>query len=196
MRTESPARLRLLDAAQRLFYADGIAATGVDRIVAEAGVAKPTLYTHFGTKDALVDAVLRRRHERRGAELREYLDEHAHSPRERLLAVFDWLAEWQADEGRRGCAFLNAAAEVRDGTALETIRAHKSWWLGELSALAEAAGVPDPEQFGGDLLLLLDGANGRQLVHGEHTAAAARARRIAATLLDATLLDAALDGPR
>lgn len=186
----STARAKLLDTAQRLFYEDGITTTGVDRIVAEAGVSKPTLYAHFGTKDALIDAVLRRRHERRPAELTRWLDEHTDNPRDRLLGVFDWLAGWQRSQGNRGCAFVNAATEVRGGPVLDTIRGHKGWWRGYLAGLAASAGVPDPDSFGADLLLLIDGVNGRLLVDGDPEVVT-RAKRLATVLLDA-----ALDGSR
>ena len=63
------AREKLIDTAEGLFYADGISATGVDAVVREAGVSKPTLYAHFGSKQELVAAVLQARHARRAAAL-------------------------------------------------------------------------------------------------------------------------------
>ena len=53
-----PARRRLLDTATRLFYEAGIHAVGIDRIIAEAGVAKATFYNHFPSKDDLVVAYI------------------------------------------------------------------------------------------------------------------------------------------
>src|SRR4051794_839892 len=107
----SPARDRLLETAARLFYADGIAATGVDTVVREAGVSKPTLYAHYGSKAELVAAVLEARHARRAEELSAWVDREP-DPGRRPLAVFAYLAAWYGRDGDRGCAFLNAAAEL------------------------------------------------------------------------------------
>src|SRR6478735_4858575 len=103
----SPAKEKLLDSASDLFYEDGIAATGVDDVVRAAGVSKPTLYAHFGSKAELVAAVLARRHAARAGEL-EALEGGP-------LAVFGWLADFYARDGARGCAFVNAAAELAHG---------------------------------------------------------------------------------
>ena len=103
MARTSSARDRLLETSARLFYEAGITATGVDTIAREAGVSKPTLYAHFGSKTELVAAVLTARHERRVADLAAV---------EGPLGVFAYLAAFYAAEGARGCAFLNAAAEL------------------------------------------------------------------------------------
>ena len=178
---------RLLDTAGRLFYAEGIAATGVDKIVARSGISKPTLYAHFHSKDELLAAVLERSHGERVATLDAWVREHADSPRERLLAVFDWLAIWHASgAGERGCAFVNAAAEVAGPghPAREVARRHKRWMRDYLAGLAGEAGYSDPKRLGSDLMLLLDGANARVTVDGD-LAAAADARRLAEMILDA-----------
>src|SRR5579875_3011870 len=104
------ARERLVDVASRLFYAEGIRAVGVDRVIAEAGVAKATLYAHFASKDELVAAYL----ERQSAWWAAAVDGRA-DPRggllARVLTPFDVLAERAASPGYRGCPFINAAAE-------------------------------------------------------------------------------------
>ncbi|HEY1971058.1 MAG TPA: TetR/AcrR family transcriptional regulator [Pseudonocardia sp.] len=168
------AREKLLDTASALFYQRGIAATGVDTVVAQAGVSKPTLYAHFGSKSELVAAVLERRHTRRLAALPAQLGQAAGDPIERLLAVFDWLAELYAREAPRGCAFLNAAAETPDvdQPATAVIRRQKRWMAGYLGELAADAGLADPARLGSQLLLLIDGASGRVLVEagGDPTA--------------------------
>jgi len=182
----SPARDRLVDTAAALFYEQGVTATGVDTVVARSGVAKATLYAHFHSKDDLVAAALERRHQRRVASLEAFMHGQPPAPRQRLLAVFDWLAAWHRGEGRRGCAFLNAAAEVvaPGHPALAVVRRHRRWLGDYLGTLAAAAGVPEPARTGADLLLLLDGASSRFLMDGDPGAAAA-ARQIAKTLLDA-----------
>jgi len=108
----TPARDRLLAAAAGLFYAEGINATGVDRVVAEAGLSKPTLYANFPSKAALVTAVLDERHRRQRACLEAHLAERDGTAAAGLLTVFDWLGAWQTSDGYRGCGFLNAAAEL------------------------------------------------------------------------------------
>jgi AcrR family transcriptional regulator len=157
---------RLLQAASRLFYEQGIAATGVDAVVRASGVSKPTLYAHFGDKAGLVQAVLEERHARRRQQL-EAAVEGADDP---VRAVFDWLESFYRDEGARGCAFLNAAAE---GAAPEAVAAEKRWLEGFLTAVARSAGRPDPERTGSQLLLLVDGISGRVVVQGPDAAPAA-----------------------
>lgn len=151
-----------------------------------AGVSKPTLYAHFHSKDDLVAAVLDRRHQQRAESLDAWIRDHADNPRGRLLAVFDWLAEWHATEGTRGCAFINAIAELVDPAhpAREVACRQKRWMRDYLTDLAAEAGISDPARAGADLLLLLDGANARMLVDGD-ASAASQARRMAETLLDA-----------
>jgi AcrR family transcriptional regulator len=157
------AREKLLDAASALFYEDGIAATGVDDVVRAAGVSKPTLYAHFGSKAELVAAVLERRHQARAAEL------------ERLeggpLAVFDWLADFYARDGARGCAFVNAAAELaQGGPGRDAAAREKAWLRGELARRARAEGVKDPEKLASRLGLLIDGVAARVVVDGHGAA--------------------------
>lgn len=171
------ARDRLLDAASALFYERGIVATGVDTVVATAGVSKPTLYAHFRSKSELVAAVLERRHTRRISALPAWIGEAAIvDPRERLLAVFDWLAEVYAGEARRGCAFVIAAAETprADQPAREIIRRHKQWMTEFLTGLADDAGLANPAQLGSWLLLLIDGASSRVLVEAGEGSASER----------------------
>ena len=106
------ARSHILEVAERLFYAEGYRAVGVDRLIAEADVAKATFYRHFRTKDDLLVAVL----EARDARFREWLARRvealAADPRDRPLAVFDALAELFAADDFRGCAFLNTMVEA------------------------------------------------------------------------------------
>ena len=153
------ARDRLLETSARLFYEAGITATGVDTIAREAGVSKPTLYAHFGSKAELVAAVLAERHERRVRELSEASDP---------LDVFAHLADFYARDGARGCAFLNAAAElVDDDPARAAVVAEKAWLRERLVQLC------GDERTGSQLLLLIDGIAGRVVVNGPDAAAEA-----------------------
>src|SRR3954467_1311640 len=114
-----PARERLLAAADELFYAEGVHTVGIDRIIERAGVAKASLYSCFGSKEELVRAYLENRHELRRKRLLAGL-ERFDNPRDRLLGVFDVLAELTATPGFRRGGFYNASAEsVAEGGAGE-----------------------------------------------------------------------------
>ncbi len=107
------ARERILHTAHDLFYRDGIRATGVDRLIAESGVAKLTFYRHFPSKDDLVRAFLDYRHERWMAWFVDALGRHgAAAPHAGLAPVAAAMAEWFATPQFRGCAFINSVAEV------------------------------------------------------------------------------------
>jgi AcrR family transcriptional regulator len=180
----------LLDTATELFYERGIGATGVDTVVAAARVSKPTLYAHFGSKSELVAAVLERRHERRMASLQAALAARAEDPRGRLLAVFDWLADWYVAEGPRGCAFLNAAAELPNpqDPGREVARRQKRWTRDYLAGLARQAGLAEPDRLSSQLLLLMDGASSRIAVEGAPGAVEEVARQAAGDAKAAAML--------
>ena len=113
----------MLEAAARRFYADGLAATGIDTITAEAGVAKMSLYNNFSSKADLVRAYLQARHEEWLGLYRRRL-EQARDPREAVLAVFDAYTDHAAlayERGFRGCGLLNAAAELPAGDPGRTV---------------------------------------------------------------------------
>ncbi|MGP3978135.1 TetR/AcrR family transcriptional regulator [Streptomyces sp. 8N114] len=122
------ARERLLAAASRRFYADGVAATGIDTITAEAGVAKMSLYNNFSSKADLVIAYLDARHEEWMGLYRRRL-EGVRDGRGGVLAVFDAYADHAAfayEHGFRGCGLLNAAAELPAGDeGRAVVRRHK-----------------------------------------------------------------------
>jgi AcrR family transcriptional regulator len=159
----TPAGERILAAASELFYNRGIGAVGVELVAEAAGVTKKTLYDRFGSKAQLVAAYLRARDERWRAFLTAYVDEHGGAdPTNRLLAVFDGLAEWQRQENPlpRGCGFVNASAELTDPhhPGREAIAEQKQWIRAYLVELAGAAGVSDSEGVARQLMLLHEGA--------------------------------------
>jgi AcrR family transcriptional regulator len=153
-RHESPARRRVLDAASSLFYAEGIHAVGIDRVIAEAGVAKATFYHHFPSKDALVCAYL----EGEDARVRRAMIPSG-DMRESVLAVFDALGEFTCGPGFRGCAFINAAAEYPDPRhpVRRVIAAHRAWFHGVLRDLLADGGHPDPARTATMLMMVRDG---------------------------------------
>lgn len=174
-----------METADRLFYEQGIRATGIDRLVEEADVAKMTLYNAFGSKDDLVVAYLRWRHEgwlrRLGAHL-----EAADSPTDEMLAVFDAYIESASQPGHRGCAFINAAAELPEPhhPAREVVRENKRGIRSLLEDQAARSGVGDPQALADQLFLLLEGGIVTAGLEGDpqvlHSARAAAQTLIAA----------------
>jgi AcrR family transcriptional regulator len=154
-RRESPARRRVLDAAGTLFYAEGIHAVGIDRVIAEAGVAKATFYHHFPSKDELVCAYL---HEQSDLTKRATVPA-GDTCEERILSVFDFLAEYTCGPGFRGCAFINAAAEYPDPRhpVRQVVAAHREWFQGVLQGLLTDGGYADAARTAAMLVMLRDG---------------------------------------
>lgn len=108
------ARERLIDAAEQLFNAEGIRSAGIDRIIAEAGVAKMTLYNHFPSKDDLILAVLQHREQQINEMFETSIDKYVRKGVTKLEAFFDALRDWFKSSGFRGCSFINAAIELAD----------------------------------------------------------------------------------
>ncbi len=178
---DSSAAQRVLDAAERLFYARGVQAVGVDMVVAEAGVGVRTLYAHFGSKDRLVEAYLRRRNRRWLDRLQARMAQA--QGRDRVFAVFDALGDWFAEPGFSGCAFINVAGELHTNPALRAIaREHKIALRTLLHLAARDAAVAAPETLADQLMLLVEGAIVTAHVEGDRLAAT-RARSAAAALL-------------
>ena len=113
-RRPSAARARILATADRLFYAKGIRAVGVDRVVAEARVTRVTFYRHFPSKDHLIAAYLNRRLEHDQGQFARLRRDHPDDPRAVLTALVQALAKRHAAPGFRGCAYANLAAEYCD----------------------------------------------------------------------------------
>lgn len=123
----SDPRERILAAADRLFYAEGFRAVGIDRIIAEAGVAKMSLYKHFASKDDLILAVLEARELKFLAMFTKSMERHRKQGMDRLEAFFAALKDWFKSPGFRGCAFINAQLELADAghRAAKFSAAHK-----------------------------------------------------------------------
>jgi AcrR family transcriptional regulator len=168
------ARQRLLDTAEKLFYADGIRATGVERILQESGVGRASFYRHFASKDDLVVAVIRSRDERWRAWLAQAVTERGNHP----LDVFDALADRFAANDFRGCAFINTMVEIADPAhpGFHAAAEHKRLVTEYLDGLLDDRDLAEQFQ------LLVDGAIVTALREGT-PAPAARARKIAKALL-------------
>ena len=183
---KASARQRLLDAADELFYEEGIHTVGIDRVIERAGVAKASLYSTFGSKEELVRAYLTRRMQTRQARVTAAIAAHT-TPREKILAIYDNLGDVARNTGFRGCAFINASAEAPAGSAADEVTtALREWVRGLFVDLATQLGAADPARLASQLVLLYDGAIvGARL---DHDPTVARAARIAAeSLLSAEL---------
>ncbi len=179
------ARERLLAAAGDLFYAEGVHTVGIDRVIEHAGVAKASLYNTFGSKDELVRAYLEGRHAETAGRITRALGRY-HTPRDRLLGVFEAQGELFAEPGFRGCAFASASAESPNDLVEQATADYRGWVRGLLTDLAAEAGAPDPGGLARQLHLIYDGASlSARMDHDPSAAVAARAA--AAVLLDAAL---------
>ncbi|MFC8719417.1 TetR/AcrR family transcriptional regulator [Kitasatospora sp. NPDC057198] len=158
-RAEPGPRQRLLDTAQELTYRHGMG-VGVDALLKGAGVARRSLYEHFGGKDGLITEVLRRSAAEDRARYRQTMDAAGDDPRARLLAVFDRIGEILTRDDYRGCRYLAADLALTDpehpGHAVtREYREHvAALFATELARL----GHPRPAAGGDQLLLLVDGA--------------------------------------
>jgi AcrR family transcriptional regulator len=181
-------RDHLVGTALSLFSKHGYHATGIDRILAESGVAKMTLYKHFRSKDDLILAALRRRDEEFCRWFQAEIESRATSPRERLLAVFDVLDIWFKDPDFNGCCFVHAAGEYarKDDPVHAAAAEHKARVQNMLRDLAQAAGAGSPNDVARQLMLLVNGAVAAAHVSGD-TNAAIDARLLAETLLAGSL---------
>ncbi|ARV60560.1 TetR family transcriptional regulator [Nostocales cyanobacterium HT-58-2] len=151
---------RILNTASDLFYREGIRNVGIDRIIAESGVAKMSLYNHFKSKDALIEAWLRQQDEQWCKWLKTTIEQQASHPSEQLLAIFDALREWFEGPDFRGCAFINASVELAnpDHPGHRVALEHQQSIYHYIKSLAQAAEVSSPEQLARQLLLLIQGA--------------------------------------
>jgi AcrR family transcriptional regulator len=157
-RAQSPARRRILDTAHLLFYTEGIHTVGIDRIIAEAGVAKATFYHHFPAKEDLVRTYLLEEAARQRAAAAR-LRETETDPLESLYTAFDVLGEIGCRPGYRGCPFVNAAAEYPDAghPVRQIVNEHRRWFRGLIGDLLTAAEHPDAERTADMLFVLRDG---------------------------------------
>jgi len=172
-RRQPPARARILNAAAQHFYADGIAATGIDVITASAGVAKMSLYNNFASKAALVEAYIDARHEEWLGLYQARLADVA-TAQEAVLAVFDAYIDHAAaaySHGFRGCGLLNAAAELgADDPGRTAVRRHKEHV--ERLLIEHLTTLTDPlaaQRLAERLSFLLEGAMARAGLEGEPT---------------------------
>lgn len=184
----SAKRDRLIEVAADLFYRNGIHATGVDRILAEASVAKMTLYKHFKSKEDLIIAAF----ERSEKEWREWfvsaVEGRAIEPKAKLLAIFDALEEYFDRDGWNGCPFIKASSEFPDlENPVHRVAAHhQKMTRAYLTDIAAEAGAPDPGALAAQLHVLLEGAIATAQLTGD-TSVVKDARAAGALLVERAL---------
>jgi AcrR family transcriptional regulator len=179
------ARERLLAASNELFYRDGVHSTGIDAVIERAGVAKGSLYYIFGGKDELVAAYLRGRHEAWRQRV-EAAQADIDDPDEKILAIFDAIADYVSLPEFRGCPFTNAAAEAPAGQSQElAIKEYRDWLRQSFRQLAGDTGAADSEALADALIVLYDGALATANTAEPARAAAMTAKRIARLTLAA-----------
>jgi len=172
-RESSEARQRVLETADRLFYQDGVRAVGVDRIIAEAGVAKMSLYKHFPSKDALILAVLKYREESVLEFFHSAMERHSKKAKKPLRAFFAALKDFFQSPGFRGCPFQNAAVELADPNhpGTEFVRGHKQRFSQFLRGLVEQTVGKTAAKAAPAVTILVEGAIMTAVIQGNPGAA-------------------------
>jgi AcrR family transcriptional regulator len=156
----SNARQRILETSDRLFYAEGVRAVGIDRIIAESEVAKMTLYSHFRSKDDLILAVLEYREEQFTAWFEKSMKWHVEVGKDRLGALFAALKEWFETPTFRGCCFINASVELADPghPGFVFARQHKERFHAFLALLIEESLGAEAAKLAPAVAVLIEGA--------------------------------------
>jgi len=173
---------RILKSARELFYEQGIRAVGVDEIVANAGVTKPSLYRSYSSKDELAAAYLELYETEFWARFNGAMGQDAADPKAQLLAYLDQLAERSVATDYRGCGLSNAAVEYPepDHPARLVGQRHKRDFRKRLREMAAKMGASDAAFLGDALMLLIEGAFlSGQMFHGQGpSGSVARAARL------------------
>jgi AcrR family transcriptional regulator len=169
----SDAKQRILDTADRLFYAEGVRAVGIDRIIAESGAAKMTLYSHFRSKDDLILAVLQYREEQFLSWFGQSMERHTAAGVDRLSALFAALGEWFETPTFRGCAFINASVELADAhhPGFLFARQHKARFHAFVARLIEETLSTTAARLAPAIAVLIEGAIVTAVIEGTSRAA-------------------------
>jgi AcrR family transcriptional regulator len=169
MRTNEPStRDRIVTAASKLFYNEGIRSVSVDAVAAKAGVTKRTLYYHFASKDELVESYLGERDQPNLAAFRRWYEETEGGVAEKVRGIFRALAARARHPKWKGCGFLRTSAELANmpgHPAIKVGAAHKKRLEGWLGDMLGANGVADATMLARQIILLLDGSFAVVLLH-------------------------------
>ncbi|MEM9162712.1 MAG: TetR/AcrR family transcriptional regulator, partial [Cyanobacteria bacterium P01_F01_bin.4] len=157
--TDKPLKEHILEVAGNLFYQHGIHAVGIDRVIAEAGIAKTSLYRYFSSKDELVKAYLQQRDERFWRELENALADCTNQPQAQLIGMIDWIAQLLEKPTCYGCPFLLTVSEFPEPEhpARQVIESHKQRLCDHIATLAQLAKLKHPQALAGQLMLIIDG---------------------------------------
>jgi AcrR family transcriptional regulator len=172
-------RNHILNCGYELFYRMGFNRVGVDDIAAAAGVTKRTLYYHFDSKDALLEAALELHHQLALARIRKYEHRYTGSAEDIVSLLFAELAKWSKTPNWTGAGFTRLAMELADlsGHPARTVaRRHKQAVEAWYTELLSKAGVPSPVERARELAVLAEGATSLILVHGDRSYAEVAAR--------------------
>jgi AcrR family transcriptional regulator len=155
----APAKLRILETANQLFYEDGIRNVGVDRLISASSVTKATFYKHYGSKDRLITEYIDNRH-RLTVDWVADLAARDDDALTMLHAFQEAITTAIATPGFRGCAFINAAAEFADANhpVRRAVERHREWYVDVLEQLLRQIGHPMSGEAADDLMLARDGA--------------------------------------
>jgi AcrR family transcriptional regulator len=178
---------QLLDAAQELFYRDGIRAIGVDAVVERAGVNKMSLYRRFASKDELVVAYLDRMDDGFRQRFEASVAKHPDDPARQMIQAMEDLVKRASAPDYRGCPFLNIACEFGDPAhpARQSVDRNKSYLMMRLVEISTAAGADNPVELAQSLALLVDGIYATSQTYGPGSGPLLAAPRIARTLIAA-----------
>ena len=174
----------LVDIATRLFNQMGYHAVGIDMVIAEAGIAKTTLYRHFKSKDELIVAVLQRLDKKYRDDMQNRVIQMQNKPVKQLLATFDFLEEWFNHGSFFGCPFISAAAEYgeADSPVFQQTVLHKKLMISYFEKLARSADLEKPAQVAEEINILHEGATA--VAHIMRDAGSARiAKSVAARII-------------
>lgn len=167
-RNSDRTRDRILDAANRLFYGEGIRAVSVDAVAEKAGVTKKTLYYHFKSKDELIAAYLESRDQPNLAFFAKWFQEAEGTLADKVQAIFNNVAKSARHPKWKGCGFLRTAAELANmpgHPAVQAGAAHKKKFEAWLAGEIEAYGLDNASLLARQTVLLMDGAFSTMLVH-------------------------------
>lgn len=157
--SSAPAKRRILETANTLFYDEGIRSVGVDRLISESGVTKATFYKHYGSKDRLIVEYI----SGRDVMTRGFIDQimaGASTPDASIRALVDMIVAEVEGPGFRGCPFINAAMEFTDSRhpVRQVVAEHREWYAGRVADAFRDAGHPLPGDAGDEFILARDGA--------------------------------------
>ncbi|MCY7411756.1 MAG: TetR/AcrR family transcriptional regulator [Salinibacterium sp.] len=183
----APAKGRILDSADKLFYEDGIRTVGVDRLIAVSSVTKATFYKHYRAKDNLIVEYITNRHHKVRENI-EVIVATAPDAEIALRRLIQAVATEIATPGFRGCPFMNAAAEFADPRhpVRQIVTMHREWYIELVAQLLRDAGHPVPGDAADEFLLARDGALSGGYA-GDAIAASAAMNRVASRVLDNAL---------